>query len=149
MNIWILFGKCCLAERSTSPWVGSEVSKTQAILSSLSLCFLVASCGSRSEPLATVPATIPSLCHDDSDPLEPQSHMSSLATAVEKELIQSVSQGGASMCVSWYLNAGVCCRVSRFSSLPAQAPLDSSPLRRVLRLFLESFWRICLMCLSG
>lgn len=35
--------------------------------------------------------------------------MSSLATAVEKELIQSVSQGGASMCVSWYLNAGVCC----------------------------------------
>lgn len=77
MNIWILYGKCGLAERSTSPWLGSEVSKTQAILSSF--CFLVASCGSRSEPSATVPATTSSLCHHDSDPLEPQSQMSSLA----------------------------------------------------------------------
>lgn len=79
MNIWILFGKCGLAERSTSPWLGSEVSKTQAILSSLSFCFFVVFCVSRSEPSTIVPATTPSLCHHDSDSLEPQSHTSSLA----------------------------------------------------------------------
>lgn len=58
--------------------MGSEVSKSQAILSSLSPL----SCGSRCELSATAPATMPSICHHDPYPLEPQSQINSSVSSL-------------------------------------------------------------------
>lgn len=66
------------------------------LFSVLSLCFFAASCGSRSEPSATVPATTPSLCHHDSDPLEPQSQMSSLAMVFHHNIRKGTNTVGLS-----------------------------------------------------